>query len=141
MEDVYKRTDAKVVMDSAFKVQAGNFLIKSSQLDPMDSYGLLLNRAATSVWQLSEHGMRMIQGQFPRLKDNMLLEEFGERRVILHLMVMLYNYQASTIGINTILNTFMPKIEDFKRDVNNLGKRYPFFYGHKIDATANNIFS
>ena len=38
--------------------------------------------AATSVRQLSEeHGMRMIQSQFPRLKDPMLFEEFGEQKV------------------------------------------------------------
>jgi hypothetical protein len=44
----------------------------------------------------------MIQGQFPHLKDRMLLEEFGERRVVLHLMVLLYNYQSGVVGINHI---------------------------------------
>ena len=55
----------------------------------------------------------MIQGQFPRLKDNFQLEEFGERKVILHLMVLLYNYQASKVGINQILNSFMSRTEGF----------------------------
>ena len=103
MEDVYNNHGGKIVVDSAFNLQAKPFLIKSSQLDPVrDPEGILLNQQATSVRQLSEHGMRMIQGQFPRLKDRMPLEEFGERRVIMHLMVLLYNYQTGEVGINHI---------------------------------------
>ena len=34
-------------------------------------------------------------------------EEIGERKVILKLMVLLYNFSASKVGINEILNTFM----------------------------------
>ena len=74
-------------MDSAFGLQGKDFLIKSSQEDPqIDAHAVALNRQATSLRQLSEHGMRMIQGQFPRLKDNFQLEEFGERKTVLHLM-------------------------------------------------------
>ena len=69
----------------------------------------------------------MIQGQFPRMKDNLQLEEFGERKVILQLMVLLYNYQASKVGINQILNTFMSKTEGF--------------YSYAITADANNQFN
>ena len=80
MEKVYKKTGAKVVVNSAFKLQAGNFLIKSSQLDPMDGQGILINKAAISDRQLSEYGMQMIQSKFPILKGNMQLEEFGKRK-------------------------------------------------------------
>ena len=52
-----------------------------------------------SVRQLSEWGMRTIQAQFPRLKDDMQHEEFGERKVILHLMVLSCNFQASKARI------------------------------------------
>ena len=41
------------------------YLIKSSQKDPLDSEGLLVNRDATSVQQLSEWGMKMVQSKFP----------------------------------------------------------------------------
>lgn len=128
METIYNSYGAKVVVDSAFNLQQKPFLIKSSQDDPVgDPDGVIVNRAATSVRQLSEHGMRMIQGQFPRLKDPLQLEEGGERRVILMLMVNLYNYQASTIGINHILNSFMSRTEGF--------------YSYNITETANEIFT
>eukprot|EP00536_Pseudo-nitzschia_multiseries_P007318 jgi/Psemu1/17682/gm1.17682_g len=65
-----------------------------------------VNRDATSsVRQMSEWGMRQIQGGFPQLKDNMLLEETGDRRIILKLVVVLYNFQTTKVGINTTLNT------------------------------------
>ena len=44
----------------------------------------------------------------------------------MHLMVLLYNYQCSTVGINQILNTFMSKIEGF--------------YTYNITETANEVF-
>ena len=59
-----------------------------------------------AVRQLSEWGMRMIQGQFPRVKDKLRFEEWGERKVILRLMVHLYNFQTDQVGMNQILNTF-----------------------------------
>ena len=114
LERIYDRYQAKIVVDSAFSLQAKDYLLKSGQQDPQplnstreeEFRAVTLNRQATSLRQLSEHGMRMIQGQFPRLKDNFQLEEFGERKVVLHLMVLLYNYQASKVGINQILKRF-----------------------------------
>ena len=109
MEAVYDATGGKVVVDSAFKVSAKNFLIRSAQQDPQDARGLLLNRQATSIRQLSEWGMRMIQGSFPRLKDPLKFEEKGDRKIILRLMVHLYNFQTAQVGINQIMNSFMEK--------------------------------
>ena len=57
--------------------------------------------------------LRMIQGQFPRLKDDMQLEEFGESKVALHLMVSLCNCRATKVRINQILNAFMRETEGF----------------------------
>ena len=68
MEKVFIATGGKVVVDSAFKIGTKEYLIKSSQEDPLDERLLLINRQATSIRQLSEWGMRMIQGSFPRLK-------------------------------------------------------------------------
>ena len=110
LEQIHTLYGGKVVVDSAFRLKGKEYLIKSAQDDPSPKnatreqqlQAVALNGQATSLRQLSEHGMRMIQGQFPRLKDNMQLEEFGERKVVLHLMVLLYNYQASKIGINQI---------------------------------------
>ena len=77
MEQVYNETGGKVVVDSAFNIGQKDFLIKSSQQDPADANELLVNRDATSVRQLSEWGMRMIQGSFPRLTERIMYEERG----------------------------------------------------------------
>ena len=55
----------------------------------------------------------MIGGSFPRLKDPLKFEEFGERKVILKLMVLLYNYQTSQLGINQIMRSFCQKMGYF----------------------------
>jgi hypothetical protein len=110
IEEVYKATGGKVVIDSAFSLGNRGYFIKSSQLDPMDAQELLTNRDATSVRQLSEWGMRQIQAKFPRLKDDMPYEEQGERKVTLNLMILLYNFQTARVGMNQILNTYMLEI-------------------------------
>ena len=74
MEMIYDKFGGKVVVDSAFKIGSKEFVIKSSQQDPTDPEKLLINRAATSVRQLSEWGMRMISGSFPRLKDPIFMK-------------------------------------------------------------------
>jgi hypothetical protein len=134
LENIYNLYGGKVVVDSAFGLQGRSFLIKSSQQDParpgatrqQAGRELQLNRDATSLRQLSEWGMRMIQGQFPRLKDDFPYEEFGERKLVMHLVVLLYNYQTAKVGINQILNTFMSKTEGF--------------YSYSITETANEEF-
>ena len=103
------------MVDSAFKLTQSDHLIQSAQGDPCLSNvthgehcrAIALNSQATSLRQLSEHGMRMIQGQFPRLKDNMQHEEAGERKIIMHLMILLHNCQTAKVGINQILSSFM----------------------------------
>ena len=98
-------------MDSAFHLGTRNFIIKSTQQDPMDIEGLLENRDATSVRQLSEWGMRMIEGQFPRIKDPFMYETKGNRKIILRLLIHLYNFQTAQVGINQILNSFCEETE------------------------------
>ena len=77
MKDIYAYSGGKVVVDSAFKLPAANYIIKSSQTDPEDPDKFLINRQATSVRQLSEWGMRMVQGAFCCLKVEILYEEEG----------------------------------------------------------------
>ena len=69
MIKLYQATGGKIVVDSAFKIGNKDYIIKSSQQDPTDGHTLLLNRAVTSIQQLSEWGMWMIERSFPRLKD------------------------------------------------------------------------
>ena len=55
------------------------------------------------------------RGQFPRLKDPLQLEDFGERKVVvITLMILLHNYQTSKVAMNQILNTFMSKTKGFE---------------------------
>ena len=110
MRAIYEETGGQVVVDSAFKIMQGsdgnNMFIKSSQQDPDGTENIVVNRQATSVRQLSEWGMRMVQGQFPRLKDVLPLEQ-NKRQTIIHLAVLIYNFTTSEVGINQILNTYM----------------------------------
>ncbi len=65
---------------------------------------------ATSLRQSAEWGMRALKSSFPRLRDRMIFETRGDRKVILYTMVLLYNLRARLVGINQILSTFMPHL-------------------------------
>ena len=106
IDRVYNATGGKAAADSAFKIGTKLYLIKLSQQDPTDGHALLLNRKATSIRQLSEWGMRTIQGTALYHKDPLQFDELGERNVILCLMVHLYNFHTAIIGINQIMNLF-----------------------------------
>ena len=119
------------MIDEAFCLSTNPYLIKSCQSDPNDSDLLLINRDATSVRQLSEWGMRMIQSKFPRVcYDKIPCEEDGQRKITLHLMVLLYNFTTSKMGMNQILNTFLPR---YSKDSN-----YWLNENH-VDPTANEL--
>ena len=138
-------------MDSAFALKEyKDSLIKSSQRDPEQPHMILLNRDETSLRQMLEWGMCMIQGQFPRIKDRMCsLEEHGERRITMNLFINLcYNFQCSTtIGHNQILSTFMkkpPAIVDpeevpHEELRNELAAAY-FHVGHSLSPDGNKVF-
>ena len=121
LRDVYENTGTggKCTVDSAFSQKRHQFLIKSSQADPLsnDPAALAVNREATSMRQSAEWGMRAIQASFPRLEDCLTYEEFGEQSLIMKSMLLLYNLRARKVGINQILNTYMPALQ---RDANSL---------------------
>ena len=125
VDDIYLRIGSKIVVDSAFASDGRPSLYKSHQ-NNFDQRGNqrqnpLLHRQATSVRQLSEWGMRGLQGLFPRLKDRLQYEERGERRIILEMVVLLFNFRTSTVGLNQIQSTFMPNLE---RSANSFALRY-----------------
>jgi hypothetical protein len=98
-------------VDSAFCKKANVFLLKSSQSLPDDPDAFTVNEEATSMKQSAEWGMRALQGSFPRIKDRFAYEERGERRLVLKMIVLLYNYRANKVGINQIRNTYMPALD------------------------------
>ena len=55
--------------------------------------------------------MRGLQASFPRLRDRLRYEEQGERKLIIQVIVLLYNFRATTVGQNQIQTTFMPWLE------------------------------
>jgi hypothetical protein len=114
IDNLYGRLGSKVVVDSAFSADNRQSAYKSHQ-NNIDRYGNVrqksdVHRQATSVRQLSEWGMHGLQGSFQRLKDRLLHEERGKRKFILEMIVLLYNYRASTVGINQIQLTYMPHL-------------------------------
>jgi DDE superfamily endonuclease len=115
LDDLFTRRGAKIVVDSAFASDNRNSLYKSYQSNINNRGNVRQNshvqRQATSVRQLSEWGMRGLQASFPRLKDRMNYEEKGERRLIMNLIVYLYNYRASVVGMNQIQSVYMPWLE------------------------------
>jgi hypothetical protein len=112
VDQLYATMGVKIVVDSAFASERRDSMYKSYQ-NNIDQYGNVrqnsqIQRQATAVRQMSEWGMRALQASFPRLKDRMLYEEKGERRLIMNLIVFLYNYRASVVGLNQIQSVYMP---------------------------------
>ena len=100
----------KVLMDSAFASNMYEFIIQSSQNVPITEgrQAMLLGQQATSCRQVAEWGMQGLQGLFPRLKDRIIYEENGGKAIILKFITLLYNYRVQKVGINQILNHYMP---------------------------------
>ena len=121
MLSVHNRCGEKAVVKSAFKSAKLDNLIQSSQEDPVlkdttcqeACRAIDINTQAASLRQFLECGMTMIQGQFPRLKDNMQCKEAGKQKTIMHLMILLCNHQTEKVGINQMLNSFMSRTKGF----------------------------
>ena len=72
---------------------------------------LAIKREATSMRQSAEWGMGTVQASFPRLKDTFTYEEYGERKITLTCLFLLYNCRARLVGINQIKNVYLPYLE------------------------------
>jgi len=112
LHEIYRDTGGKCCVDSAFSSENADYLIRSAQditacKTPKD---VVITTEATSLRQAAEWGMRAIQGAFPRLKDAIRYEVDGgtERKIMLKLVVLLYNYRLEHVGLNQIRNTYVP---------------------------------
>ncbi len=56
--------------------------------------------------------MRAFQSSFPRIKDHIALEYRGQRKLTMKLLILLYNLRARKVGINQILNVYMPSLNE-----------------------------
>ena len=120
IDKVYIHT-AQVVVDSAFSKNTRKSLIKlfANNVDRDGRSRQLnsVNRDATSVQQLSEWGMRGLQGSFPRLKDRIPWEEHGERKLLMQLVIYLYNFQTETVGLNLIASVYRKNLSTTANEV------------------------
>ena len=110
LDGIYNQYRLRIVADSAFASEQHPSILPSYQTN-YNQQGQIrqasaIHSAATSVRQLSEWGMRGFQASFPRLQDGLLWEERGERKVILQLIILLYNFRASTVGQNQISSSY-----------------------------------
>ena len=108
--EVFNSCGGKCIVDSAFCKLKYDYLIKSAQSAPENTEEFVVNEQATAMRQSAEWGMRALQASFPRIKDRFMYEKRGERKLILKMIVLLYNYRANKVGINQIRNTYMPAL-------------------------------
>lgn len=119
LESVYERDGAQCTVDSAFGNVTREFLIKSSQdvihIDNHHERNVAVD--ATSMRQSAEWGMRAFQSSMPRIKDRIVYEERGERKVTLCAMILLYNLRANRVGINQLTSVYAaPLLRDANLD-------------------------
>jgi hypothetical protein len=55
--------------------------------------------------------MRAFQSSMPCLKDRMIFETRGERRVTLTMMILLYNLRARAVGINQLKSIYTAPLD------------------------------
>ena len=85
--------------------------MKSSQQPPAECNSIAQYRhdmavfeATTSMRQSAEWGKQALQCSFPCIQDRFLYEEYGERKIILKMMILLYNLQKSVYMPNLMHN-------------------------------------
>ena len=118
LEEVYNQTGGICVTDSAFSRANYPFITKSGKptVDmTIDELNIL--EEATSMRQSAEWGMRAFQCSFLRAKEHIQFEYKGQRKLMMKLLILLYNLRTKKVGINQILNVYMPSLD---RNVNEL---------------------
>jgi hypothetical protein len=118
--DVFRRNGGRCVADQAFSGKKFEFVLKSSQSAApllwqnedqgnreVVAHQVAVNIEATSMRQSAEWGMRAFQSSFPRVKDRIIYETRGERRLILKSLIFLFNVRARKVGVSQIKNTYV----------------------------------
>lgn len=114
----YQRCQGQCTVDSAFARKKYPFLIKSGKKNlELNRNEREIRKQATSMRQSAEWGMRCFQSSFPRVKDRIKWEEYGRRKSMLKMMILLYNFRTNMVGINQILNFYKDHLE---RDANQM---------------------
>ncbi len=80
--------------------------VSTAATSAKQSLDIQRKRQATSMHQAVEWGMWGIQPFFSWLKDTFMYKERCEHWIMMKMIVLLYNHQARTVGINQIHNVF-----------------------------------
>jgi hypothetical protein len=108
-------TGGKCCVDSAFGSIERDFLlnlgqdllVSSAPTRHEQNLEHQVRRQTTSAQQTAEWGMLSIQTSFPQLNDRFIYKEQGEQRIVMKILVLLYNMWVRMVGINQIQNTYM----------------------------------
>lgn len=65
-------------------------------------------RQATAMRRASQWVIPTFEGSFQRLKDRLIHEENGERKLIVLLNDMMFKVRENTVGISQVRNIFIP---------------------------------
>ena len=121
LNTIYRETGGCCTVDSAFAKNDYPFLIKSKNPTvDMTPNEIMIAREATSMRQSAEWGMRAFQASFPRVKDRIPFENKGQRKLMVKMMLLLYNLQARRVGINQILNVYMSSLIQDVNEIYNI---------------------
>ncbi len=76
----------------------------------MTSEEMNLATEAMSMRQSVEGGMQAFPASFPRVKDHIEFKSIGQQKLMMKVMIPLFNLGARRVGINQILNVYMPSL-------------------------------
>ncbi len=125
LSNIYTFSGGRCTVDSAFAKNDYPFLIKSQKPTVnMSADDIDIAREATSMRQSAEWGMRCFQASFPQVKDRILFEYKGQRKLMVKMMLLLFNLQARRVGINQILNVYMPSLTVDVNEMYNSSNKY-----------------
>ena len=110
LKAVYQHSGGKCAVDSAFAKNEYNFFVKSGNTVVPDNrietrIERRIKSEATSMRQSAEWGMHMFQASFPRIKDHMKFGKNGVRRIIMKLLILLYNVRSRRVGIKVYMSS------------------------------------
>jgi hypothetical protein len=71
---------------------------------------IIIWNQATSMRQSAEWGMGSFQALLPKLRNRIDYKYFGVRRIMMKMMILLYNLCTRWVGINQIRNVYMPSL-------------------------------
>ncbi len=112
---IFWQYGACVVIDSAFAKANNPAMIKSQQTNVTQerffTQPSIFSRQAAGCHQFSEWEMRGLQGSFLQIKERLHYELAGERKFIIMLMDLLYNWRATTVGQNHIRTVYLPNLD------------------------------